>query len=74
MQIQNNEIPESLKKAEVDGLSLEKLDEALNEGAFKCSPISSCACGAGQSKGEFAKTLLEIIGLKDPDTIKISKA
>lgn len=70
---QKNEIPESLKKVEVNGLNLEKLDEGLNTKPFKCSPTSTCSCGAGKTQSELVKDLLKIIGVEEPDIIKLTK-
>lgn len=70
---QKNDIPESLGNTDVNGLTLLKLDDVLNTNPFKCSPTSTCACGTGKTRGEFAKDLFEKIGVEEPDVIKIVK-
>jgi len=68
-----NEIPESIKKINVNGGNLEELDKELNEGAFSCGSNPDDKCGEGESLGEFVSSLLHKIGVPEPDTIKISK-
>ncbi len=70
---QKNNIPESIANAEINGLTLAKVDSALTNSPFKCSPTSTCGCGAGKTKGELAMDLFEKIGVEEPSFIKISK-
>ena len=69
---EKNEIPESLMDIETAGLTLKRVDDALNTNPFKCSPNSNCGCGAGMTKGELIKKLFNAIGVEEPDFIKIS--
>ena len=70
---QKNDVPEALAKTEVGGLTLRRLDDALNHNPFKCSTDATCGCGGGMTKGNFAIQLLEMIGVKEPEVIKIAK-
>jgi len=70
---QKNDVPEALAKTEVGGLTLRRLDDALNHNPFECKPGATCGCGGGMTKGNFAKQLLEIIGVNEPEVIKIAK-
>jgi len=67
-----NVIPEQLKELEVGGMTLQKMDDALNTNPFKCSPKATCGCGNGMTRGDLAKRLLEFIGAENPDVITIS--
>lgn len=68
-----NDIPQGLVEFSVNGKTLAQMDSFLTEGGFKCSPTSTCACGAGISRGELAKRLLAMIGVENPDVIAVSK-
>lgn len=68
---ENNNIPEEIRKIEVDGFTLKEADIALNQNSFKCSPSAS-DCGEGKTKGNFAKKMFEILGVENPSTIEIS--
>lgn len=70
---QKNDVPKPLEHLAVEGTTIAKLDEVLNDNPFKCSPTSKCGCGGGMSKGEFAAKLIESMGVDEPNVIKISK-
>lgn len=70
---EKNPIPETLKKVEINGITLANIDNALNKNPFKCSPNATCSCGEGMTRGAFATDLLKSLGVENPEVIKITK-
>ena len=69
---EKNEVPKFAEGTRI-GRKWKKLDDELNEGSFECHPGSTCGCGDGFFLGGFAKKLLNLIGVEEPDVITVSR-
>lgn len=65
---EKNPVPDALKnpRARVAWMNL---DNYLNNSGFKCSPKSTCGCGEGIARGEFAKDLFKGMNVENPDVL-----
>lgn len=68
---EKNIIPDSMKKIEVDGMSLQGIDKILSEDSFNCS---SGSCKSQNNQGKFISDLLNLIGVEKPEVITITKS